>query len=450
MNHKKLLRLTLLGTLISLASTQVLAALTAEEIARLGTDLTPVGAQKAGNASGTIPAWTGGLNAAPAGFNPGQDYIDPYASEKPLYTVTAANMTQYKDQLTPGYQAMLQKYPTFKMMVYPSHRSAALPPAEYAEIRKEAATVSIAANGNGMLNYEKTPVPFPIPKTGLEAIYNHMVRYRAGGYHYYPTEMVVQANGKFTPVRREVTAVMASAMGNPEPNRLYYYLGKVTSPESVAGSQNLVHEPIDQTSETRLAWTYNPGQRRVLRAPEISYDSPVTTSEGLRTNDMMDMFNGAPDRYEWKLKGKQDMLVPYNTYKLASHALKYSDIIQPDHLNQDLIRYEPHRVWVVEATLKPGQRHLYAKRVFYIDEDTWAILAADLYDGRGELWRVQEAHSLQRYDVLSAIHISDVAYDLQARRYIVSGLENEEKRAQFGVHAELKDFSTAALRRSGR
>jgi hypothetical protein len=345
---------------------------------------------------------------------------------------------------------MLQKYPTFKMMVYPSHRSAALPPAEYAEIRKEAATVSIAANGNGMLNYEKTPVPFPIPKTGLEAIYNHMVRYRAGGYHYYPTEMVVQANGKFTPVRREVTAVMASAMGNPEPNRLYYYLGKVTSPESVAGSQNLVHEPIDQTSETRLAWTYNPGQRRVLRAPEISYDSPVTTSEGLRTNDMMDMFNGAPDRYEWKLKGKQDMLVPYNTYKLASHALKYSDIIQPDHLNQDLIRYEPHRVWVVEATLKPGQRHLYAKRVFYIDEDTWAILAADLYDGRGELWRVQEAHSLQRYDVLSAIHISDVAYDLQARRYIVSGLENEEKRAQFGVHAELKDFSTAALRRSGR
>ena len=446
----KLLRLTLLGALISVASTQASAALNAEEIARLGTDLTPTGAQKAGNASGTIPAWTGGLSAAPAGYNPAQDYVDPYAGEKPLYTVTAANMAQYKAELTPGYQAMLQKYPTFKMQVYPSHRSAALPSAEYAQIRKEAATVSIADNGNGLVNYQSTSVPFPIPKTGLEAIYNHMVRYRAGGYHYYPTEMVVQANGKFTPVRRDVTLVMASAMGNPEPNRLYYYLGKVTSPESVAGSQNLVHEPIDQTSETRLAWTYNPGQRRVLRAPEISYDSPVATSEGLRTNDMIDMFNGAPDRYEWKLKGKQDMLVPYNTYKLASHALKYADIIQPDHLNQDLIRYEPHRVWVVEATLKPGQRHLYGKRVFYIDEDTWAILAADLYDGRGELWRVQEAHSLQRYDVLSAIHISDVAYDLQARRYIVSGLENEEKRAQFGIHADLKDFSTAALRRSGR
>ncbi|MNH69752.1 hypothetical protein D3C81_70470 [compost metagenome] len=450
MNHKKLLRLTLLGAMISVASAPALAALDSKDIARLGTDLTPVGAEMAGNASGTIPAWTGGLTTAPAGSNPVQDYLDPYANEKPLYTVTAANMAQYKAELTPGYQAMLQKYPTFKMQVYPSHRTAALPQSEYAEIRKEAATVSLADNGNGMLNYQNTSVPFPIPKTGLEAIYNHMVRYRAGGYHNYPTEMVVQANGKFTPVRRDVSVMMASAMGNPEPNRLYYYLGKVTSPESVAGSQNLVHEPIDQTTETRLAWTYNPGQRRVLRAPEISYDSPVVTSEGLRTNDMMDMFNGAPDRYDWKLVGKKDMLVAYNTYKLASHSLKYGDIIQPDHLNQDLIRYEPHRVWVVEATLKPGQRHIYGKRVFYIDEDSWAILAADLYDGRGELWRVQEAHSLQRYDVLSAIHISDVAYDLQARRYIVSGLENEEKRAQFGIKADLKDFSTAALRRSGR
>ncbi|WP_242208377.1 MULTISPECIES: DUF1329 domain-containing protein [unclassified Pseudomonas] len=450
MNHKKILCLSLLAALISTASVQAFAALDAKEIARLGSDLTPVGAEKAASADGKIPAWTGGLTSAPAGFDSSKDYIDPYASEQPLYTITAANMAQYKAELTPGYQAMLQKYPTYKMLVYPSHRSAALPGSEYAQIRKEAATVSLAGNGNGLLDYQSTSVPFPIPKTGLEAIYNHVVRYRAGGYHYYPTEMVVQANGKFTPVRRDVTVAMASAMGNPEPNRLYYYLGKVTSPESVAGSQNLVHEPIDQTSEQRLAWTYNPGQRRVLRAPEISYDSPVATSEGLRTNDMIDMFNGAPDRYDWKLLGKQQMLVPYNTYKLAAHALKYSDIIQPDHLNQDLIRYEPHRVWVVEATLKPGQRHIYGKRVFYIDEDSWGILAADLYDGRGELWRVQEAHSLQRYDVLSAIHISDVSYDLQARRYIVSGLENEEKRAQFGIQANLKDFSTSALRRSGR
>ncbi|MCY1283864.1 hypothetical protein D3C84_249340 [compost metagenome] len=448
--NTQLLRTALLGGLLGLASSNALAALDAGEVARLGQDLTPTGAEKAGNPSGSIPAWTGGLTSPPAGFDASKGYLDPFASEQPAYTVTAANLAQYADQLTAGQQAMLAKYPSYKLNVYPSHRTAALPQAEYAQIAKEAVGMGLASNGNGLLHYEKSSVPFPIPRTALEALYNHLVRYRAGGYQYYPTEMVVQANGNFSPVRREVKVVMASAMGNPEPNRLYYYLGKVSSPESVAGGQTLVHEPIDQTRESRLAWVYNPGQRRVLRAPEVSYDSPIGTSDGLRTNDMIDLFSGAPDKYDWKLVGKREMLVPYNTYKLADRSLKYAQIIQANHLNQDLIRYEPHRVWVLEATLKPGERHIYAKRVFYLDEDSWGILAADLYDGRGELWRVQEAHSLQRYDVLSAIHVSDVAYDLQARRYVVYGLENEEKLTQFGIRAALKDFSPAALRRAGR
>ncbi|MBO3273932.1 DUF1329 domain-containing protein [Pseudomonas schmalbachii] len=448
--NKNLISAAALGGLLALASGSAMAGLSADEIARLGRDLTPTGAEKAGNASGSIPAWTGGLTTPPAGYSPEKGYIDPFADEKPLYSITQANVAQYADQLSPGYRALLAKYPSYHMNVYPSHRTAALPAAEYAQIAQEAAKVELANGGNGLLGYQKSSVPFPVPKSGIEVIYNHLVRYRAGGYQYYPTEMVVQANGSFTPVRREVKVVMASAMGNPESNRLFYYLGKVTSPESVAGGQTLIHEPLDQTREARLAWTYNPGQRRVLRAPEIAYDSPVSTSDGLRTNDSLDLFNGAPDKYEWKLVGKKEMLVPYNTYKLADRSLKYKDIIQASHLDQDLLRYEPHRVWVVEATLKPGERHIYAKRVFYIDEDSWSILGADLYDGRGELWRVQEAHSLQRYDVLSAIHVSDVAYDLQARRYVVYGLENEERTTRFGITASLKDFSPAALRRAGR
>ncbi|EJN23396.1 hypothetical protein PMI35_04618 [Pseudomonas sp. GM78] len=445
-----LLRAAALGSVLSLFSVGAMAKLDSAEVARLGQDLTPTGAEKAGNADGSIPAWTGGLTQAPAGFTPGQGYVDPFAGEKPLYTVNASNFKQHAAHLSHGYQAMLAKYPDFSMPVYPSHRTAALPQSEYVQIRKEAAGVSLAADNNGLAGYEKSSVPFPVPKTGVQVLFNHFVRYRTGGYQYYPTEMVVQSNGNFTPIRREVKAVMASAMGNPEPNRLYYYLGKVTSPESVAGGQTLIHEPIDQTREPRLAWTYNPGQRRVLRAPEAAYDSPLGTSDGLRTYDTIDMYNGATDKYDWKLVGKQEMLVPYNTYKLASRSLKYKDIIQANHLNQDLLRYEMHRVWVVEATLKPSERHIYAKRVFYVDEDSWSILAADLYDGRGELWRVQEAHSLQRYDVLSAIHVSEVIYDLQARRYVAYGLENEERSATFGLTAKLTDFSPSALRRSGR
>ncbi|GGE53809.1 hypothetical protein GCM10007421_30340 [Halopseudomonas oceani] len=448
--NQHLLSSAMLGAFLSLASYSTFAKLDPAEVARLGQDLTPVGAEKAGNASGTIPAWTGGLTTPPTGFDPATGYIDPFANEQPLYTITQANMAQYADQLTAGYEAMLAKYPSYKMNIYPSHRTAALPAEEYAQIVKEATSVELAESGNGMLHYERTTVPFPIPKQGLEVLYNHVVRYRAGGYTVYPTEMVVQANGSFTPVRREQTLVMASALGNPEPNRLSYALGKVISPESVAGNRNLIHEPLDQTEEPRLAWTYNPGQRRVLRAPELSYDAPTGTSDGLRTMDQYDMYFGAPNKYEWKLIGKQEMLVSYNNYKLADRSLKYEDIIQPNHLNQDLVRYELHRVWVIEATLKPGERHMYARRVFYIDEDSWNILAADLYDGRGELWRTQEAHSMQRYDVLTSIHTSEAHYDLQANRYLIFGLDNEEKIATFGATAELRDFRPAALRRSGR
>ena len=336
--HKNLLSAAVLGGLLSLASGSVLAKLDAAEIARLGQDLTPVGAEKAGNASGTIPAWTGGLSTPPTGYDASKGYLDPFTNEQPLYTITKANMAQYAEQLTSSHIAMLEKFPSYKLNVYSSHRTFALPSAEYAQIAKEAGTVELADGGNGMLNYERTTVPFPIPKLGLEAIYNHFVRYRDGGYTTYPTEMVVQNNGSFTPVRREQTVIMASTLGNPEPNRLYYFLGKVTSPESVAGNQTLVHEPIDQRKEARLAWTYNPGQRRVLRAPEVSYDSPVITSDGLRTQDQIDMYNGAPNKYDWKLVGKKEMLMPYNNYKLADRTLKYKDILQPNHLNQDLVR----------------------------------------------------------------------------------------------------------------
>lgn len=449
MKTKKMLCVTVMGGAMCLASSIALAKADAADVARLGQDLTPFGAQMAGNASGSIPAWTGGLTQAPAGYVPGKGYVDPYASDKPLYTITAANMGQYADQLTDGYKSMLHKYPDYKMIVYPTHRPVALPASEYAQIKKEAGTVTLADDGAGMLNYEKASVPFPVPASARELLYNHTLRYRQGGYQYYPTEMVVKPGGNFTVIHRTVNMVMASALGNPEPNRLFYYMDKVTGPDSVAGQQSLLHEPLDQVKEPRLAWQYNPGQRRVLRAPELGYDSVDGLSDGLRTYDMYDMYSGAPDRYDWKLLGKKEMIVPYDTYKLADHSLQYSDIVKPEHLNQDLIRYETHRVWVVEATLKPGARHIYAKRVFYIDEDNWAILAADLFDGHGELWRVQEAHTLQRYDVLSSIAISDVAYDLQARSYVVNGLANQEKPERFGVHSTFQDFSPAALRRAG-
>jgi hypothetical protein len=185
----------------------------------------------------------------------------------------------------------------------------------------------------------------------------------------------------------------------------------------------------------------------VLRAPDISYDSPGLGADGLRTTDDYDGFNGAPDRYDWKLVGKKEMYVSYNNYKLTSKSEKYSDIVRPGHLNQDLVRYEPHRVWVVEATLKAGKRHVYAKRTFYVDEDSWQIAHSDAFDGRGELWRVHETESVQYYDVPTMWVAGEAIYDLQARRYLVMALTNQEKPMRFNYKVDSSYFTADNLRR---
>ncbi|MYA89154.1 MAG: DUF1329 domain-containing protein, partial [Boseongicola sp. SB0662_bin_57] len=48
------------------------AELPASQIARLGADLTPLGGERAGNASGTIPAWNGGITRPPRGYRRGE------------------------------------------------------------------------------------------------------------------------------------------------------------------------------------------------------------------------------------------------------------------------------------------------------------------------------------------------------------------------------------------
>ena len=423
------------------------AEMTPQDAARLGKDLTPMGAEAAGNKAGTIPAWTGGLTKPPAGFDPAKGYADPYASEQPLYTITATNADQHKDKLAPGQLALLKRYPSYTMKVYPTHRTAALPQKEYDAIKAEGVAAQLADGGNGVLNISSTAVPFPVPKSGVEVMWNHIMRYRGGTYQRFGTEFPVHTNGSFTPLRRTEWYGRASTLGNPEPNRLHYYLNLVTAPSSIAGEAILVHDPLDQVKESRLAWTYNPGQRRVLRAPSVSYDSPGTGTDGLRTMDDYEGYNGAPDRYDWKLVGKKEMIIPYNNYRLTDKSLKYADIIKENTINQDLVRYELHRVWVVEATLKPGARHLYAKREFYIDEDSWQIAHKDQYDGRGELWRVHELFLIQEYDEHVPNFAGNVIYDLQARRYLVHQLSNEEKPSKYGVKYELGRFAPDSLRR---
>ncbi|HEY1057103.1 MAG TPA: DUF1329 domain-containing protein [Limnobacter sp.] len=427
-----------------------LGAAQAQSLDELGKSLTPVGAERKGNAAGTIPEWTGGIAKAPAGFNIDKFSTYPFADDKPLYTITAANMEQYKANLTPGQMELMRRYPTYKLNVYTTRRTAAYRQSVYDNAKAEAPNVKLVEGGNGVTGIKKSNIPFPIPKSGIEVIWNHIFRDLGGSVTRYSADFPVQSDGSFTAGKRIETISWASYMDNPEPNRILYFMNQITAPANSAGEVALVHEPINQVEEPRLAWQYNPGQRRVIRAPELAYDSPGIGADGLRTNDDLNGYNGAPDRYDWKLIGKKEMIVPYNNAKLADRSLKYTQIIGKTNINADLLRYELHRVWVVEANLKPGKRHIYAKRVFYVDEDSWAVLHADQYDARGQLWRVREVFGTQIPYVPTFASSGEVLYDLQARRYLVNALTNEEKQPEFGKKYEVSDFSSAALRRMGR
>ena len=442
----------LLSTLFTFAAVGLSAAVSENDSNRIGNDLTPFGGEKAASADGVIPAWEGGITTPPAGYKVGDHHPDPFASDRPLYTVTASNLSQYQDKLTAGHIALLKAYADYKLEVYPTHRSASNPQRIYDATKKNATTARLTEGGNGITG-SVVGTPFPIPENGLQVIWNHLTRYRGVAASRHIGQAAPQRNGSYTLVDFEDEFLFNYCRdGITEAdldNTLIYFKQAVIAPARLAGTILLAHETMDQVKEPRRAWVYNAGRRRVTRAPNVAYDNPGTAADGQRTSDQFDMFNGAPDRYNWNLVGKKEIIIPYNSYRLHSDQVKYNDILKPLHINQDLARYELHRVWVVDATLKSGTSHLYSRRTFYVDEDSWQILAADQYDGRGAIWRVSEAHCINYYDAQVFWSTLEVHTDLQNGRYLVIGLDNEGPTYNFNLKRTPADYSPDSLRRDG-
>ena len=449
---------TMLGAGVLVAGALGLAASVAAQQSGLGADLTPMGAEKAANSAGTIPAWNGGIKSAAdagaTGFKSGGHHPDPFAADKPSYKVDATNMEKYASQLTAGHKALLSTYKgSYFMNVYPTRRSAAFPQRIYDAVKANAGSAKLTGSGNGVTGAIGGP-PFPAPKSGVEVIWNHILRYRADIAERVIGQAAVTRAGSYNMVKfHDETYIGYALPGATEAaldNVILYFIQETVAPARLAGEILLVHETLDQTKEHRKAWLYNPGQRRVRRAPNVAFDNPGTGSDGLRTSDQFDIYNGSPERYDWKLVGKQEIIVPYNAYQLHSNKLKNNDILKPLHINQQHARYELHRVWVVDATLKPGQRHLYKRRTFYVDEDSWQILVVDCYDARDQLWRVQEGHSINYYEIPTFWTTLETTYDLQSGRYLALGLDNEEPMTvNFNAKKTAADFTPAAIANRG-
>lgn len=421
---------SLVGVLL-LATMPALAKVSADEAAQLGKTLTPVGAERAGNKEGTIPEWKPGKQSgALKGVFPNDPAVE---GDKPLFTIDAKNAAQYADKLTEGHKELLKRYgSTYKMKVYPSHRKVNFPDKVLQETVKNATRAEL----DGVDNPKGAFVgfPFPIPKSGAEPIWNHRVKWRGDALRRYNNQMIVQQDGKFTLTKivEDVKFYYAN-VSNPNPPELkpgtdfLRYLSETISPPRIAGTFILVHEKAGFGTEGRAAWLYAPVLKRIRRAPAVCCDNPYEGTDGHQFYDQVDMYNGVLERFTWKLVGKKEMYIPYNAYRIAGNKTKYADIARPNHINQELPRYELHRVWVVEADNKPDQRHTFKKRRIYLDEDSWNIVAIDDYDQQGKLMQFQEGHLVPYFNILAATTQPEVIYHLNSGRYFVTAMINEDQ-----------------------
>ncbi|WP_110992701.1 DUF1329 domain-containing protein [Pseudomonas sichuanensis] len=445
---------TLLATCLSLAAlNSAQAAVPAEQAARLGATLTLVGAEKAGNADGSIPAYQGGLTTAPASYQAGASMRpDPFAEEKPLLVIDAKNAGQYQGQLTATTLELLKRYPSFHVDVYPTHRSVALPQAVLDNTRKNAVGARSEEGGTAVSNV-LPGIPFPIPQSGAEAMWNFLLRYQGVSLSAKYDSWNVDAAGKAslsTTGQANISYPIYEDMAKPIGAKDTYYQMKLvyTAPARRAGEAMMLRDAANPLAQPRNAWQYLPGQRRVKLAPNLAYDTPNPGTSGSGTYDDVFVFNGALDRYDWTLVGKQEMYVPYNTYALTYHT-DVKQLTIPNHLAPQFVRWEKHRVWVVQGKLKDGARHIYHTRSFYLDEDSWIALASDQYDARGQLYRGSFAFLTQSYDQPTPDATPFMIYDLMGGTYNLNGVVGAYGGLRYTAPLSKTQWSPEALAGAG-
>ncbi len=431
------------------------------DLARLGlldTELTPAGAIRSANTEGTIPEWKNDPVKAPPGFKSGMFHLDPFASDKVIFAISSSNYQQYADKLTDGQMKMFETYPEFFMNIYQTRRSAVFKPYVYEAALQNAKNAESYKTKDGRLGFKNAIIAwaFPIPKNGDEALLNQVTRPLQPWMESWDNIAAVTRSGDYELSKISVQqhwkwSEPDNTLENFDPSvDSMFYFQSIKAPARIAGQVIVANDPVHFVDKFRSAWVYNPGQRRVKRAPQIVHDNPLPASDGLATTDQKFGLNGPKDRFNYKLLGKREVYVPYNAYKVNSGDLKAEDIIMPNgRLNQNHTRYELHRVWVVEAALREGYKHDYSKRVFYLDEDSWWITLMDGYDRDGDIWRLQEIHSLMWYDVGFLGSTLEIQYDMKAKRMLALNVDNEDDAPDFTVRLKKRYFTPASIRRRG-
>lgn len=441
MLNKKLMLQTNVAAICLLWAGTAFSAVNVEDAKKLGTTLTPFGAEKAGNADGSIPAYEGGIspNKLPAGYKKGDDrYVDPYKDEKPLYVINAKNMATYGTNLTEGTKAMMQRYPSYSIKVFPSHRSVSYPSWVLENTVKNATTAKLAGTVMGDAIAGAAPdglplagIPFPIPTNGYEVMWNHKLHFGPAVDHQASSAFLVDTGGNINSLPTVDEFFLrpwydqTGRLRKEAFNATWGFSARISGPPAAAGTHFLNYYLPDASDGGQKVWFYTPGQRRVRAAPEFNYDIPIASYGGVLGWDELAGFVGRMDRYDFKLVGKKEMHIPYNVYGITNQ-ISPKKALDPHHVNADAVRWEKHRVWVVDATLKPSSRHAYSRRTFYVDEDCLCIVSTESYDSSGKLWRVGNILTFPTYDIGGVNNTSWNYNDLIKGNYFVINIGMSE------------------------
>jgi hypothetical protein len=344
-------------------------------------------------------------------------------ADPPVMIVDAKRSTSLGGRLPEGLAAWLRSVPDSEIRIHPSSPAIRLP--------------------------EGFPVPFPNPSTGLQLVTNHVQRYTGGGIERWGLAYPVRPNGETYGVGYRFRRIYASHLEGAPPGLLFAALLTYTAPASLSGQIVLVHEPVDFVSGRRSAWVYSAATRRVRRAPDLAYDAVSDGSEGMLTADQVDGFNGSPDRYEWTLLGLQERVVPYGSLGLTRPGLAVSEWLGRGSVQSRWLRFETRRVWVVEARLRRGESHLYPRRRFHIDPDSWTILLEEAWSARGALWRVALHGITPLPDGLGPMTRYSIYHDLDSGSYFATGFDDPARPLiRTGLRASMSEFMPDALRRA--
>lgn len=404
-------------------------AQTSKDPSLLKTTLTPMGSERAGNADGSIPAWTGGYTTVPEGWQPGDFMPDPFANEQPVAVINASNMSQYVDKLSDGVMAMMTRY-GFSIKVYPTHRSHALPQWIYDNIASNLNTAKLDPGG-ARLGFTNAygGYPFPIPDVsdpfvaGAQIIYNHETRWVGSNNIQKNSGWVVNA-GQPAFTQAAVTQYQypyydPSGSSATFQGMLWRQHNKLLGPANLTGEEIVEWNYTDPYTHPAQLWELLSGQGRVRRAPELMFDAPSQFADGLINYDEYSIFIQSLQEYDWKYLGKKELYIPYNNNELIGQPLEQT--MKAQFLDPNVVRWELHRVWIVEANVHQGERNVLVRRRFYVDEDCWTVAVGDAYDANGNLFHVAFNYFYLRPDLPGLAYLKNqTTNNLQANGYVVA------------------------------